>query len=83
MLPRGAVGDATLAIGLEDEVVWARARGDHAVKVVGPNEAEVRAAAVVHLAGIVVTELLDRMVDVHVVRTVSRIAEGLVIVACK
>ena len=81
VLPGGAVCDAILAIPLEDEVVRAGARGDHAVKVVGTDEAEVRAAAVVHLARIVVAQLLDRVEDVHVVGPMGRVAKGLVVVA--
>ena len=77
MLRLGAVGDARHLVVGEDKVVGAGARPLHAVEVVGADEAEVRAAAVVVRARVVVGDLPQGVVHVHVVGSVSRVAQHL------
>ena len=78
MLRLGAVGDARHLVVGEDEVVGAGARPLHAVEVVWADQAEVRAAAVVVRARVVVGDLPQRVVDVHVVGPVRRVAQHLI-----
>ena len=78
MLRLGAVGDARLLVVGEDEVVRAGAGALDALEVVGPDQAEVGAAAVVGRARVVVGDLPQRVVDVDVVRPVRGIAQHLV-----
>lgn len=81
VLSLGTVGDAGLAVGGQDKIVWAGTAEGNTAEVVGRDEAEMCAATIAVSARVVVVELLDRVEDVNVIGPVSRVAQHCVVFA--
>lgn len=70
-----AVGDAVLLIRSQNKVVGTSAAVIHTLEIVGCNETKMRARAV--FARIVVAKLLQRMINMNIVGSVSGVVERL------